>query len=36
MFLCNIGIVPFVTVFHWDTPQDLEDEYGGFLSERIV
>ncbi|ESQ30203.1 hypothetical protein EUTSA_v10011385mg [Eutrema salsugineum] len=29
-------ITPLVTVFHWDTPQDLEDEYGGFLSRRIV
>ncbi|CAA7042567.1 unnamed protein product [Microthlaspi erraticum] len=25
-----------VTIFHWDTPQDLEDEYGGFLSDRII
>ncbi|XP_010558348.1 PREDICTED: beta-glucosidase 23-like [Tarenaya hassleriana] len=30
------GITPLVTIFHWDIPQDLEDEYGGFLSERIV
>ncbi|XP_010501958.1 PREDICTED: myrosinase 4-like [Camelina sativa] len=30
------GIEPFVTIFHWDTPQTLEDEYGGFLSPRIV
>ncbi|CAD5317320.1 unnamed protein product [Arabidopsis thaliana] len=30
------GITPLVTVFHWDTPQDLEDEYGGFLSDRII
>ncbi|KAL0683545.1 hypothetical protein Bca4012_050393 [Brassica carinata] len=29
-------ITPLVTVFHWDTPQDLEDEYGGFLSDRII
>jgi len=32
----NLDIIPLVTVFHWDTPQDLEDEYGGFLSGRIV
>ncbi|KAJ3677649.1 hypothetical protein LUZ60_003373 [Juncus effusus] len=30
------GIQPFVTIFHWDLPQALEDEYKGFLSERIV
>ncbi|XP_030521091.2 cyanogenic beta-glucosidase-like [Rhodamnia argentea] len=30
------GIKPFVTIFHWDLPQTLEDEYGGFLSSKIV
>ncbi|KAF7824010.1 cyanogenic beta-glucosidase-like isoform X1 [Senna tora] len=30
------GLQPFVTIFHWDVPQALEDEYGGFLSPQIV
>lgn len=30
------GLEPFVTIFHWDLPQALEDKYGGFLSHRIV
>ena len=30
------GVLPYVTLFHWDLPQALEDEYGGFLSSHIV
>ncbi|XP_050210221.1 beta-glucosidase 24-like [Mercurialis annua] len=30
------GMKPFVTMFHWDVPQSLEDEYDGFLSPKIV
>ena len=30
------GLKPFVTIFHWDAPQALQDEYGGFVSPRIV
>ncbi|XP_047313951.1 beta-glucosidase 12-like [Impatiens glandulifera] len=30
------GLKPYVTLFHWDVPQALEDEYGGFLSPKIV
>ncbi|CAL5428079.1 unnamed protein product [Camellia sinensis] len=34
--LLGKGIKPFVTLFHWDLPQALEDEYGGFLSPKVV
>nr|CAB3503349.1 unnamed protein product [Digitaria exilis] len=30
------GVQPFVTLFHWDSPQALEDKYGGFLSPSIM
>ncbi|KAF7011815.1 hypothetical protein CFC21_026082 [Triticum aestivum] len=34
--LLSKGVQPFVTLFHWDTPQGLEDKYGGFLSPNII
>eukprot|EP00252_Welwitschia_mirabilis_P025086 TRINITY_DN7703_c0_g1_i1.p1 TRINITY_DN7703_c0_g1~~TRINITY_DN7703_c0_g1_i1.p1 ORF type:complete len:406 (-),score=68.64 TRINITY_DN7703_c0_g1_i1:45-1262(-) len=34
--LLRNGIKPFITLFHWDLPQALEDAYGGFLSRRVV
>ncbi|PON65504.1 Glycoside hydrolase [Parasponia andersonii] len=34
--LLSNGMQPFVTLFHWDLPQALEDAYGGFLSPKIV
>ncbi|KAI3501492.1 hypothetical protein L1887_29362 [Cichorium endivia] len=30
------GITPYITLFHWDTPETLEEEYMGFLSEKII
>ncbi|KAJ1378840.1 Glycosyl hydrolases family 1, N-terminal conserved site [Sesbania bispinosa] len=34
--LLDNGLRPFVTIFHWDTPQALQDEYIGFFSHKIV
>ncbi|KAL5545021.1 hypothetical protein UlMin_008805 [Ulmus minor] len=34
--LVKHGIKPFVTLLHFDLPQELQDKYGGFLSSSIV
>ncbi|XP_050270876.1 beta-glucosidase 13-like isoform X2 [Quercus robur] len=34
--LIKNGITPFVTLFHFDLPQALQDKYEGFLSRQIV
>nr|XP_019049571.1 hypothetical protein I302_03360 [Kwoniella bestiolae CBS 10118]OCF28501.1 hypothetical protein I302_03360 [Kwoniella bestiolae CBS 10118] len=31
--LLNAGIVPWVTIFHWDHPLALEKSYGGFFND---
>ncbi|XP_047062186.1 probable inactive beta-glucosidase 14 [Lolium rigidum] len=33
--LVQKGIQPFVTIFHYDTPHELEERYGGWLSPEI-
>lgn len=30
------GIKPLATIYHWDLPQCLEDEYGGWLSQKVI
>lgn len=33
--LLEAGITPFITLFHWDLPQALEDKYGGWRSKEV-
>ncbi|GER67799.1 aryl-phospho-beta-D-glucosidase BglC [Weizmannia acidilactici] len=34
--LIHNGIEPVLTIYHWDLPQALQDEYGGWESRQIV
>jgi beta-glucosidase len=34
--LLDAEIIPFVTLFHWDLPQALEDRYGGWRSKKTA
>lgn len=30
------GVEPVITMWHWDTPQQLEADYGGFLNRKLM
>ena len=34
--LIEADITPFVTLYHWDLPNDLQESFGGFLSREVI
>lgn len=35
-YLIKLGIEPIITLFHWDLPLALQNEYGGWADEKII
>ena len=34
--IIDAGVIPMATLYHWDLPQALQDEFGGFNSSNVV
>ena len=34
--LLEENIEPMITIFHWDTPQVFQDEFGGWIDRKII